>query len=802
MSQCKIGGDSTLSLAEAQQIDAACDAFERAIRDDESQRVEPYLLRLPETLQRAALKELLPIEIAYRRRGEQSIDADEFRTRFPDVAVSLDPWLNAESRPASKRLLSPGMRFGKYQVEQLLGAGGMGEVYRALDTSLARRVALKVLLPRYQTNPEALARIDVEAKALAAVKHPNLLTVYEFGCENATAYMALELLEGETLAERLSREPLLVTEALRLGRQLADALAAAHRSRIIHRDLKPRNIFLASDGTLRVLDFGLASLLESSRVERTQQSGPSDAAADFHTLAGARLGTIGYMSPEQVRGERADERGDVFSFGCVLFEMLYGVTAFRRSSVEATDTAILGDAIVRPPQPRSPLEAELFRIIERCVQKDAGQRYASGVDLVRNLDRIDRTWAERPLRIARFVNRAIVVATCLIAVVLGRWLWRELEQTRQIRRMESRFHNLVADVRKLSSGDDLERLKRLVRELNLLGGELSWPLETVEPLIRGSIGSEQQYAYIMGYLSLEQGKESDLRRAVMQFQKAIELDREFAPALIGLGESYYRLSNAYAPPSEMMPLVANAARRAKDIDPAAATPYVLLALYEHRYEWDWTTAEKLFRQAIERDDRLTMAHQMYGNSLVLQRRFDEGLKELQRAMGLDPQSRQVQVDLALAHLFAGQMDESERRLREILSAEPDFFPARWALAEVWLRRGDWNRSIQELQSALSLDASPEAQAELVYSLAKSPGRESEAADAAKGLDHPASGRHVPAIAVAIANHSLGRLDLANDALARGVSHHDEWLLWIGVDPVLEGIRDSNIVVPVRRQLGL
>lgn len=802
MSQCGIGGDSTLSLVEAQQIDATCDAFEKAIRDGEFQRVEAYLLRLPEALRPAALKELLLIEVAYRRRGGQSVDANEFRTRFPDISDSVDQRLSEESRPAPKRLLSPGTRFGKYQVERLLGAGGMGEVYRAIDTSLARRVALKVLLPRYQANPEALARIDVEAKALAALKHPHLLTVYEFGSANSTAYMALELLEGETLAERVSRGAIPAAEVLRLARQLADALAAAHRSRIVHRDLKPRNIFLVSDGTPRILDFGLASLLESQGAGRIPQSDLTDDASDFHTLAGSRLGTVGYMSPEQVRGERADERGDVFSFGCVLFEMLYGVAAFRRPSADETDAATLMDSIVRPSGARSPLEAELFRITERCVRKDADQRYASAVDISSDLDRLDQTWAARPARIARLINRTVLAATCLLAVVLGRWLWRELERTQQIKETESRFHDLVADVRKLSSGGDLERLKRSVRELNRVGGDLKWPLETIEPLIRGSMGSEKQYCYVMGYLSLEQGKESDLRRAVALFQQASGQDREFAPAQIGLAECYYRLSNAYAPPSEMMPLVAEAAKRAQNLDPAAATPYVLLALYEHRYEWNWTAAETLFQKAIDRDDRLTMAHQMYGNSLVLQRRFDEGLRELQLAMELDPQSRQVQVDLALARLFAGQTDEAERQLQEILSVEPEYFPARWALAEVCLRRGDWARSIEELRSALTLDASPEAQAELVYSLAKLPGRESEAVDVAKDLEHPPIRRHVPAIAIAIANLNLGRTDAANLALEKGLNERDEWLLWVGVDPVLEEIRNNAIVEPMRRQLGL
>ena len=228
--------------------------------------------------------------------------------------------------------LAPGTRLGPYEILSPLGAGGMGEVYRARDTRLERDVADQGAAGAARGRPEgALARFEREARAVAALSHPNILAIHDFGEERGVRYAVTELLEGQTLRERLVRERLAWRKAAEIGAAIAEGLSAAHARGIVHRDLKPENIFLTSAGQVKILDFGLART-DAVPLEQLT-SAPTASAA---TEAGTVLGTLGYMSPEQVRGETADARSDIFSFGCVLYEMLAGQRAFSGGSAGQT----------------------------------------------------------------------------------------------------------------------------------------------------------------------------------------------------------------------------------------------------------------------------------------------------------------------------------------------------------------------------------------------------------------------------------------------------------------------------------
>ncbi len=215
--------------------------------------------------------------------------------------------------------LSPGTRFGNYEILQQLGAGGMGEVYRARDTRLDREVAIKTLSVERLAQPEALARFEKEARSASALNHPNIVTIYELGHVNSTRYIAMELVDGETLRQSLASGPIPFRKSVALAAQIADALAKAHEIGVVHRDLKPENLMICGAGTAKVLDFGLAKLATVNRVEG------SDASSTTITVEGAVMGTIGYMSPEQAIGHQIDFRSDQFSFGAVMFEMVTGI---------------------------------------------------------------------------------------------------------------------------------------------------------------------------------------------------------------------------------------------------------------------------------------------------------------------------------------------------------------------------------------------------------------------------------------------------------------------------------------------
>ena len=271
---------------------------------------------------------------------------------------------------------SAGSRLGPYEILAPLGAGGMGEVYRARDTRLAREVAIKVLPDRLAASTEALARFEREAKAIAALSHPNILAIHDVGEERGVRFVVSELLEGETLRQRLSRERLAWRKGVEIGIAMADGLAAAHAKGIVHRDLKPENLFLTSGGLVKILDFGLA---------RTDAASLSDATsaqtATEQTEAGTVMGTVGYMSPEQVSGEAADARSDIFSLGCVLYEMLSGRRAFGGNTPGQTLAAILRD---QPPEiSRSGVELPtgLDRMVARCLEKNPNERFQTARDL-------------------------------------------------------------------------------------------------------------------------------------------------------------------------------------------------------------------------------------------------------------------------------------------------------------------------------------------------------------------------------------------------------------------------------------
>ena len=273
--------------------------------------------------------------------------------------------------------LTPGARLGPYEVLAPVGSGGMGEVYRARDARLARDVAIKVLPVAFSSDPDRLGRFEQEARAAAALNHPNILAVHDLGQQDGAPYIVSELLDGQTLRERLDDGPLAVRKAVELAIQIAHGLAAAHEKGIVHRDLKPENIFLTSDGRVKVLDFGLAKLTQADAAVASVSGLPTTP----NTVPGIVLGTIGYMSPEQVRGLAADHRADIFAFGTILYEMLAGRRAFQGETSADTMSAILKEDAADLPLGDSRIPPALARIVDRCLEKRPSARFQTASDL-------------------------------------------------------------------------------------------------------------------------------------------------------------------------------------------------------------------------------------------------------------------------------------------------------------------------------------------------------------------------------------------------------------------------------------
>jgi eukaryotic-like serine/threonine-protein kinase len=311
--------------------------------------------------------------------------------------------------------LAPGTRLEGYEVLGPLGSGGMGEVYRARDSALKRDVAIKVLPIVVSQEPDRLHRFQQEAQAAAALNHPNILAVHQFGNHNGTPYLVSELLEGYTLRQLLQRGPLPVRKVIEYSIQIAHGLAAAHEKGIVHRDLKPENLFVTKDGRVKILDFGLAKLAQQSG---TDDSGPTQTHV---TQPGMVLGTVGYMSPEQVRGKVADHRADIFAFGAILYEMLVGKRAFERTTSAETMTAILNDDPPAASQIVPSTPPGLQRVVHRCFEKSPEQRFQSASDLAFALEAISESGISGPVSIAvpaqRNSRRLLFWTTGMVAVL-------------------------------------------------------------------------------------------------------------------------------------------------------------------------------------------------------------------------------------------------------------------------------------------------------------------------------------------------------------------------------------------------
>ncbi|MGE5344618.1 MAG: protein kinase domain-containing protein, partial [Acidithiobacillales bacterium] len=312
--------------------------------------------------------------------------------------------------------LAVGTRLGPYEILSPLGAGGMGEVYRARDSKLKRDVAIKVLPQSLCCDPDALARFEREALAVAALSHPNILSIFDFGKQDGVSYAVTELLEGETLRGKLDAGPLSERQAVDYALQVANGLAAVHEKGVVHRDLKPENLFITRGGHLKILDFGLAKTVDP--VSPGEESGAPTVSG--RTEPGTVIGTLGYMSPEQVRGRSVDHRSDIFSFGAVLYEMLSGRKAFKGDTASDMIAAILKEEPPGLSGAAGNISPALDDIVKHCLEKDPDQRYQSVRDIASNLsEQLSQPRMSRPQRKA-----LIAAAFLLVLAVAGVFLLR------------------------------------------------------------------------------------------------------------------------------------------------------------------------------------------------------------------------------------------------------------------------------------------------------------------------------------------------------------------------------------------
>jgi eukaryotic-like serine/threonine-protein kinase len=342
---------------------------------------------------------------------EQACQTDHDLRREVDVLLSgNDEVRSSFLRLSTVRLLGPGTRVGDFEIESLIGSGGMGEVYRARDLQLPREVAIKVISSYLAADEKQLRRFEQEAHAAAATNHPNILTIFHLGNHEGVPYLVSELLEGETLRDKLRRGRILLPQAIDLAIQIARGLAAAHEKGIVHRDLKPENLFITKHGQVKILDFGLAKLTQSLGPAPNPDGQPQESL--LRTEPGIIMGTAGYMSPEQARGQPTDARSDIFSFGAVLYEMIAGKPAFQRATKADSISSVLNQQPPALAKTVRNVPGALQRLIDRCLEKEPARRFQDASELVTALQTLPTT---SPFPVAKALTSVCILILLVAA---------------------------------------------------------------------------------------------------------------------------------------------------------------------------------------------------------------------------------------------------------------------------------------------------------------------------------------------------------------------------------------------------
>jgi len=687
-------------------------------------------LELPQGLRGAFLDRACSGDINLRREVESLLaSSDDVRSSF------------LQSPPTAGAALAIGSKLGSYEIVSLLGVGGMGEVYRARDSKLGRDVALKVLPHETAADASRLQRFQREARAVAALNHPHIVTIYSVEESNDTHFLTLELVEGVALNQLIPKEGLPLDKFFELAIPLADALAAAHEKGVVHRDLKPANIMVDKRGSAKILDFGLAKVAGiTDTVESTgsRQHETSEMAWGTQTQPGAVMGTLPYMSPEQLQGRSVGPSSDLFSLGAVLYEMAVGQPPFSGEDSRTLVSSILETSPRPVTQMRADVPLGLEKILETCLAKAPRKRYASARDLSEAIQclRHKIIFSQQPtgtdsavqdsIAVLPFTNMStdpeneffadgiteeIINALARIEQlrvaarssafsfkgrhvdlrIIGERLNVRSVLTGSVRRVRGRLR-ITAQLQDVADGRQLwsERYDRNVEDVFAIQDEIARSIvdrmkitlegDRLQSLVNaGTKNLEAYQLYAKGRVLLPR-RGSAVPRALECFQRAVTLDPQYALAWAGLADAYTVLGYCgFALPEACMPKGTEAARRAVALDPSLAEAHNALACACLLDSWDDAKAEREFLRALELNPKYVQARDWYALFYLqcIAGRLNEGVAQAELALELDPLSSYTNTLVGFTCFCAGRHAEAVQACERAVELDPESFLARW-----------------------------------------------------------------------------------------------------------------------------
>ena len=747
--------------------------------------------------------------------------------------------------------MNPGDRLGPYEVKALLGRGGMGTVYRAVDTRLRRDVALKVIDRAGMVDAEAQARIEREARAVAGLNHPNIVVVYDVGISGSTCFIAMEYIDGPSLRTLLRTGAIDDRRAIGILAQIASGLADAHAARIVHRDLKPENVMLNMRAAAKIVDFGLARV--------TSEASDGDTRTQLRTAANVIRGTWSYLAPEQLRGEMAVVQSDQFAFGVLACELLAGVHPFSRSTPLHTALAILEEPVrfrdlkIRPP---------IRRIIGRCLAKRPEERYAATVDLARDLEELrsphtKRSSARRAASGARHASMAVLpfenasgdpelehIADGLTDQVIGALsklpLVRVMARATVFHYRNRRFSpqrvgfelgvgtiivgrlertgaalRVKVQVLNVSTGgqifageyvhaaDDVLQLHERVAE-ELLAAFRPSVTTDVRPRVarRPTRNNEAYAAYLRGRHFWNSRSAAGLHRAVGAFQSAIELDPQFALPYVGLADVYIVVGVSEVdprPPREAMTRARAAAEKAIALDPELAEARVALGAVRFWFDWEWDAAQEQFERAIRLNRGYAPAHYWFAELLLATRRFPAALDQANQAWSVDPLAETPTFVIERVLYMSRLYDRAIEHIRRVLQFDDRIARCYSVLASCYLKVNE--PALAEAAAIRYHELSPGqpfAQALLahVYGIV---GKRERADAMFAELVAQRPTRYVCPYYCAVVQAGLGQIDAAFASLEQAFIERPSWMAYLNVAPILDPLRsDPRFADAVRR----